>query len=432
MKKFLIAGALLALSAGVFAQDVDKLIKQDDVERIIKTLSADDMQGRGTFTPGIEKAAQFIEGEYKQIGLQPMEGNSGYRQNFSMIKTVPVKTDVTINGVAIAADNVAISGGAAFNWNKLEDAEIVKVGPDQDLRKVYMSALQSDKNTLILIDPKFEALFKRVRGRSAGGSVAFKDAAAKHSLVFVLGTFDDVKSFTVSYDVKSQELPLFNVAGIIPGKTKPNEYVVFSGHYDHLGIIAPVKGDSIANGADDDASGTTAVITLAKYYKKLNNNARTLIFVAFTAEEIGEYGSQYFAKTVDPDKVVAMFNIEMIGKASKFGQNSAFITGFERSDFGPILQKNLTGTAFKFYPDPYPAEDLFYRSDNASLAKVGVPAHTISTDQIDIDKLYHTVGDEFSTLDVSNITSTIRAIALSSRTIVAGTDTPTRVAKLER
>jgi Zn-dependent M28 family amino/carboxypeptidase len=127
-----------------------------------------------------------------------------------------------------------------------------------------------------------------------------------------------------------------------------------------------------------------------------------------------------------------MFNIEMIGKASKFGQNSAFITGYERSDFGKILQKNLEGTAFKFYPDPYPDQNLFYRSDNASLAEVGVPAHTISTDQIDIDKLYHTVGDEFSTLDVNNITSTIRAIALSSRTIVAGTDTPTRVAKLER
>ena len=147
----------------------------------------------------------------------------------------------------------------------MDDAEVVKVTPDKDLRKEYMSALQSGKNMLILIDPKFEALFKRVRGRSAGGSVAFKGTESKKTaLVFVLGTFDDVKSFTVNYDVKSQELPLFNVAGIIPGKTKPNEYVVFSGHYDHLGIIAPVKGDSMANGADDDASGTTAVISLAK------------------------------------------------------------------------------------------------------------------------------------------------------------------------
>src|ERR1700759_2220150 len=246
MKKFITLLALLAVSAGSFAQDVDKMIKQDDVERIIKTLSADDMQGRGTFTPGIEKAAQFIESEYKQIGLKPMAGNTGYRQNFSMIKTVPVKSDVTINGTAIATENVAVAGGAAFSWSKMDDAEVVKVTPDKDLRAAYMSALQSGKNMLILVDPKFEALFKRVRGRSAGGSVAFKDAGPKNTaLVFVLGTFEDVKSFTVNYDVKSQELPLFNVAGIIPGKTKPDESIVFSGHYDHLGIIKPMEGDSI-------------------------------------------------------------------------------------------------------------------------------------------------------------------------------------------
>jgi len=433
MRKFITLIALTAIACSSYAQDVNKMIKQDDVERIIKTLSADDMQGRATFTPGIEKAAQFIESEYKQIGLQPMEGNTGYRQNFTMIKNTPTKAEITINGTPVPAENVAIQGSESFSWNKLEDAQIVKVTPDSNIRKIYMSAIQSGKKMLILIDPKFSELFKRVRGRAMGGGVSFKDSQSKKTaLAFALGTFDDVKSFTVNYEVTSKELPLFNIAGIIPGKTKPNEYVIFSGHYDHLGIVTPVKGDSIANGADDDASGTTAVISLAKYYKKLNNNARTLIFVAFTAEEIGEFGSQYFAKTVDPDKVVTMFNIEMIGKASKFGQNSAFITGFERSDFGKILQKNLEGTAFKFYPDPYPDQDLFYRSDNASLARVGVPAHTISTDQIDIDKLYHTVGDEFSTLDVNNITSTIRAIALSSRTIVAGTDTPTRVAKLER
>jgi len=403
------------------------------VERIIKTLSADDMQGRATFTPGIEKAAQFIESEFKKIGLKPMTGNADYRQNFTMVKSTPIKSEVSINGAPLPAENIAVRGSESFNWNKLEDAQIIRVMPDSNLTRIFMSAIQAEKSRLILVDPKFSDMFKRIQGFVARGSVSFKDNPDKKTaLAFVLGTFDDVKSFTVNYEASSKELPLFNIAGIIPGKTKPNEFVVFSGHYDHLGIIKPVKGDSIANGADDDASGTTAVISLARYYKKLNNNARTLVFVAFTAEEIGEYGSQYFAKTVDPDKVVTMFNIEMIGKASKFGKNSAFITGFERSDFGKILQKNLKKTAFKFYPDPYPDQDLFYRSDNASLAKVGVPAHTISTDQIDIDKLYHTVGDEFSTMDVNNITSTIRAIALSSRTIIAGTDTPKRVAKLER
>ena len=167
-----------------------------------------------------------------------------------------------------------------------------------------------------------------------------------------------------------------------------------------------------------------------KYYKKINNNERTLIFVAFTAEEVGGFGSKYFSSKLNPDDVVAMFNIEMIGKESKFGKNNAFITGYERSDFGEILQRNLEGTDFKFYPDPYPSQNLFYRSDNATLAALGVPAHTISTDQIDIDKFYHTVNDELETLDVSNITATIKAIALSSRSIVSGKDAPKRIPKL--
>lgn len=433
MKKLILSVAFLATCASVFAQDVDKMIKQDDVERIIKTLSADDMQGRGTFTPGIEKAAQFIEAEYKNIGLVPMAGNTGYRQNFTMVKTAVSKAEVSINGAVIDSKNIAASGDVSYNWTNLTDAEIVKVTPDKDLRTAFMGIRRSGKSSLVLVDPKFSDIFDRIQSLYSNGSVSFKNKPANATkAVFVLGTFEDIKSIAVNCEVTTRELPLFNIAGIIPGKTKPDEFVVFSGHYDHLGIVKPVGQDSIANGADDDASGTTAVISLARYYKKLNNNARTLIFVAFTAEEIGEFGSQYFATTVDPDKVVAMFNIEMIGKASKWGQNSAFITGFERSDFGTILQKNLEGTAFKFYPDPYPDQNLFYRSDNASLAAVGVPAHTISTDQIDVDKLYHTVKDEFSSLDVANITSAIRAIALSSRTIVAGTDTPKRVEKLKK
>jgi Zn-dependent M28 family amino/carboxypeptidase len=196
--------------------------------------------------------------------------------------------------------------------------------------------------------------------------------------------------------------------------------------------VKAVDGDAIANGADDDASGTTAVISLARYYKKLNNNERTLVFVAFTAEEIGGYGARYFSSQLNPEDVVAMFNIEMIGKESKFGKNAAFITGYDKSDFGEILQKNLEGTDFKFHPDPYPSQNLFYRSDNATLAALGVPAHTISTVQIDTDKFYHTVKDELETLNVSNIYSTIKAIALSARSIISGTDTPKRIPKLKQ
>ncbi|MGZ3939745.1 MAG: M28 family metallopeptidase, partial [Flavisolibacter sp.] len=154
---------------------------------------------------------------------------------------------------------------------------------------------------------------------------------------------------------------------------------------------------------------------------------RTLVFAAFTAEEIGEFGSQYFSKQFDPSQVVAMFNIEMIGTESKWGKNSAYITGYEKTNMGEILQNDLKGTGFTFYPDPYTDQNLFYRSDNASLAKLGVPAHTISTSKMDNEPNYHKVTDELSTLDIDNMAEIIKAIAMSSKTIISGADTPTRV-----
>ncbi|HMI77719.1 MAG TPA: M20/M25/M40 family metallo-hydrolase, partial [Ferruginibacter sp.] len=230
------------------------------------------------------------------------------------------------------------------------------------------------------------------------------------------------------------EKKLKNVIGIIPGKSKKDEYVVFGGHYDHLGIGKPNNtGDSIYNGANDDAAGTTAVMMLAKYFSKLKNNERTLVFVAFTAEEIGGFGSRYFSKQIDAEKVMAMFNIEMIGTESKWGTNSAYITGYEKTDMGKLLQANLTGSKFKFEPDPYPKQNLFYRSDNATLAALGVPAHTISTSKMEQppndEPNYHKQSDEIGTLDMNNMAEIIKAIAISSTTIISGKDTPTRVEK---
>jgi hypothetical protein len=122
----------------------------------------------------------------------------------------------------------------------------------------------------------------------------------------------------------------------------------------------------------------------------------------------------------------------MIGTESKWNKNSAYITGFEKSDFGTILQKNLKDTNFNFYEDPYPDQQLFYRSDNARLAAVGVPAHTISTSKMDSEPNYHQLSDEVSTLDLDNMTEIIKAIALSSESIINGKDTPTRIEKLQR
>jgi Zn-dependent M28 family amino/carboxypeptidase len=239
-----------------------------------------------------------------------------------------------------------------------------------------------------------------------------------------LGHYGNLKDYRQEFIETGR--PANNVIGILKGKSKPEEYVVFSAHYDHLGLKKNGE-DVVYNGANDDASGVTAIIALARYFKELNKNERTIIFVAFTGEEVGGFGSSYFSENINPEKVIAMFNIEMIGTESKWKKNSAYITGFEKSDFGKILQKNLKGSDFNFYPDPYPKEQLFYRSDNARLAALGVPAHTISTSKMDSEPNYHKVSDEVATLDLDNMTEIIKAIAISSQSIINGKDTPSRV-----
>jgi len=435
MKKLLLVTLVGMAGLQVNAQNIDKIITREYADHLIKTLSGDEMQGRATFSPGIDKAATFIESEFKKIGLQPLAGEKNFRQAFYKYQVANVSKAIKIDGKEIAAENVILAGANEENiiLNK-SNASVVTLDPEKPFVSQFRSMLSAGKNQIILVDEKFAENFKRYKAYfDKPATLDEKDMGAGKSTVqvFVLGA-NKADDFTVTLKGKVSKMPLFNVAGMIPGKSKAKELVVFSGHYDHLGVIKTVNGDSIANGADDDASGTTAMIALAKYYKAQKNNERTLIFVAFTAEEIGGFGAKYFSSKLNPDEVVAMFNIEMIGKDSKFGKNTAFITGYEKSDFGKILQKNLAGTEFTFHPDPYTEQNLFYRSDNATLAALGVPAHTISTDQIDVDKFYHTVKDEYSTLDVENILSTIKAIAKSATSIVNGTDAPTRIPKLKQ
>jgi Zn-dependent M28 family amino/carboxypeptidase len=142
---------------------------------------------------------------------------------------------------------------------------------------------------------------------------------------------------------------------------------------------------------------------------------------------MGGYGSQYFSEQLNPDQIVAMFNIEMIGKPAVSGPNSAWITGYERSTFGQILTDSAPDSIYTFYADPYPNQNLFYRSDNRTLARLGVPAHSISTTPIDVDPDYHQVSDEFDTINLYHLNNTIKAIARAAMGMISGEQTPTRI-----
>ncbi|HSC53554.1 MAG TPA: M28 family peptidase [Phnomibacter sp.] len=430
MKKtatFLLLTATVAcIGTNVLAQkkkSIDKIINAKEVERIEATLSSDAMEGRETFTPGIEKAAAFIAETFKKAKLQPGGTNGGYLQSFEMYVPNIANATAKVDAESIAKENIICQTNAEkLKVTNADNYEVVSIVAKDNFMGTYRTLRSKTNNMVVLIDTAHRAMFNRIKSFSGP-----RFASTSHQL-FVLTTVTKPTAFSFDLAITQKVQKLANVVAVIPGKSKADEFVIFSGHYDHIGYGKPnEKGDSLYNGANDDASGTTAVLMLAKYFKALGNNERTLVFAAFTAEEVGGYGATYFSKQYDPAKVMAMFNIEMIGTDSKWGMNSAYITGYEKTNMGEILGKNLDGTAFKFYPDPYPTQNLFYRSDNATLARLGVPAHTISTSKMDSEPHYHKASDEIGTLNMQNMSAIIKAIALSSRSIVAGTDTPSRV-----
>jgi len=421
MKRFCLTGLFIVTTLFVFGQKVDAIINAKEVERIESKLASDEMRGRKVFSPEIDKAADFIAAEFKAAGLQTLEKAKGYKQEFVLVSAKQLELTGTIGEAKVDPINIiAITSQPHIKIDQSSGYASQSIKAGDNLFEKAIDIAGSGKNVLVWVDESFAKNFPRL--------TFFKRNLFKSdkSIVFILAKEAAQFSIEATHEIKEQKLA--NVVGILPGKSRKNEYVIFSGHYDHIGISSkPLNNDSIYNGANDDAAGITAVIMLAKYFKALKNNERTIVFAAFTAEEVGGFGSQYFSKQFDPQKVVAMFNIEMIGTESKWGRNSAYITGYEKTDMGAILQKTLEGTGFTFYPDPYPDQNLFYRSDNATLAKLGVPAHTISTAKMDSEPHYHKVSDEVKTLDMENMAMIIKAIALSSKTIVSGKETPTRV-----
>lgn len=402
------------------AQKTDASFPVSEVERIESFLASDEMRGRRTGSPEIQKAGAFIADEFKKAGLQPLQSGS-YLQEFVMVRPRLKELKFKAEGADVDAKNIiVVTSKGELELDEKSGYEVKYIKAGTNLFAEAMTLNDIKKNLLIMVDTSFSKNFGRLT------FLKRQMFPSDFSKVFLLGTTVP-KEFKVKADHSFDETRYANVVGILPGKSKNAEQVIFSSHYDHIGVGKPVDGDSIYNGANDDAAGTTAVIMLANYFKKLGNNERTLVFAAFTAEEVGGYGSQYFSKQFDPGKVMAMFNIEMIGTESKWGKNSAFITGYEKTNMGEILQANLKGSAFQFYPDPYTTENLFYRSDNATLAKLGVPAHTISTAKMESEPHYHKPSDEVKTLDLANMAQIMRAIAESSKTIVSGKDTPSRV-----
>ncbi len=213
--------------------------------------------------------------------------------------------------------------------------------------------------------------------------------------------------------------PAVNVIGILRG-TDPrarDSAVVMAAHYDHLGVGRPVAGDSIYNGADDDASGVVAVLATAR---QLAGSAprRSIVFLLTTGEEVGLLGTRRYleAPVVPLDRTVAELEVEMIGRPDSLagGPGHAWLTGYERSTMGDMLK----AAGSPVVPDPRPAQQFFVRSDNIAFARRGIPAHTLSSFNLHAD--YHRPSDEAERVDITHMTAVITAAAAAVRELANG------------
>jgi Zn-dependent M28 family amino/carboxypeptidase len=210
------------------------------------------------------------------------------------------------------------------------------------------------------------------------------------------------------------------VVGLIPGSDPDlaGQAVVVGAHFDHVGVGPAMEGDSIYNGADDDGSGTVAVLEIARELARGPAPKRTVVVLLSTGEEEGMLGTRWYIRhpAVPLDSTVADFQIEMIGRPDSLagGPGRAWLTGYERTTMGD----QLSGAGSPIVPDPRPDQRFFFRSDNVPFAYMGIPAHTLSSFNLHAD--YHQPTDEVERVDFDHMAAVVDAAVAAVRLLADG------------
>ena len=227
----------------------------------------------------------------------------------------------------------------------------------------------------------------------------------------------EVKPYFETYrdHFKVDSVNAFNIVGVIEGNDPKlkNEYIIIGAHYDHIGISKKiVANDSIANGANDNAAGTSSVLAMAKYFAAKKNNKRSLLFVLFSAEEKGLLGSKHLADKLKSENInlYTMVNMEMIGVPFKDRDYVAFVTGYDKSNMANKMNEYLGSNVIGF-SEISKKYNLFRQSDNYAFYKTfNLPCHTISSCDLSNYDYYHHVDDEADKLDYNHMANLINKI----------------------
>ncbi|MVO07942.1 M20/M25/M40 family metallo-hydrolase [Flavobacterium sp. TP390] len=248
-----------------------------------------------------------------------------------------------------------------------------------------------------------------LEGRNTGS------AGIEKASYFLEGIFkkNGVKPYFKTYrdTLSNYDLPAYNMVGYIEGNDPKlkNEFVVIGAHYDHIGRIQAVNGDDIGNGANDNASGTTAVTEVVKYFAKYKTNKRSIIFAFFSAEEKGLLGSKHLAKKLKEQDIdlYFMFNYEMIGVKMNREDMLLYLTGFGKSNMAKKMNEYAEENLIGYIPAETQYQ-LFRASDNYPFyTEFEIPAQTVSTFDFENFQFYHQPDDEFELMDTAHMTNVI-------------------------
>ncbi|MEN3323036.1 M20/M25/M40 family metallo-hydrolase [Mariniflexile soesokkakense] len=268
-----------------------------------------------------------------------------------------------------------------------------------------------------------------LKGRDIG-SEGIEKAAVYIENIFKQNNIETYfKTYRDSFNLKGVDA--YNIVGFIEGNDEnlKNEVIIIGAHYDHIGSAKQVGDDTIANGANDNAAGTSGVLEIAEYFATTKNNKRSIMIALFSAEEKGLKGSEHLAKKLKAENIdlYIMLNFEMIGVPFKVRSYDAFLTGYDLSNMSAKINEytnsNLTG--FSEVSKKY---DLFKHSDNyAFYQEFKLPCQTFSSCDLSNYDYYHHVDDEADKLDYSHMASLINKIIPAIETMC---NTPTKEIKM--
>ena len=398
--------------------------QESSVEKDLTFLSSDEMKGRENGSDELLKAANYIAERYKEIGLTSPDFCDNYLQSINLIKVHVKSKNLVLNSYSIPEDNfILLSQSEGIFKNDTTGLTIFKVGENEDIMHTFSQLVNYPRSYIVFVHPIHEKRFERLKRYFRSDKLQVKRDDDYFSL-WVKTSESELESIQLNVLNDIESTKIYNVIGELASTKSDDRKWIYSAHYDHIGISRAIEGDSIANGANDDASGVAAVIDLASKFSNGPGLDKSIYFVAFAGEELGLYGSRYMASHVDLTQIEAMINIEMIGEANNdLGPQSAYINGYELSYLPGDLAKNVNMDDFFFFPDPYPNLNLFKRSDNAPFASQGIPAHSISSYNED-DERYHTVNDEIEYLDIEHIQEVIDAIYKASIPLLKSSYSP--------